>query len=289
MSELPRIGIAGAGRAARALARALVTAGYPITGVYNRTPHRALALAQSAGTHTASLEAVAATSDIVFIAVSDDALSTLIRDLKLHRSGTIFVHLSGVHSHEVLAPLAAQGAPTASAHPIKAFGGHEADDLGGIWWGLEASDAATFSVLSEVVERLGGHVLRVNSEQKGLYHAALVMASNYFVTLYYVAEQMLISSGVRKSDADHLLQRLMETTLRNIQVSGPVEALTGPLVRGDTNTLETHLKALRGSDAHALYLQLAHHTLPLAVERGTSVDKIIRLLHLEEDHAVDNT
>jgi predicted short-subunit dehydrogenase-like oxidoreductase (DUF2520 family) len=289
MNELPRIGIAGAGRAARVLAMSLVAAGYSIAGIYNRTPDRAAVLAQAVGAHAVSLESVAAASDIVFIAVSDDAIPLLISDLVLTDTSTIFTHLSGVHSHQVLAPLAVQGAQTASAHPIMAFGIHDSAALHGTWWGLEASDKATYVVLNTLIERLGGHALAITSGQKALYHAALAMASNYMVTLHYVAQQMLINSGLSKSDADQLLQRLMMTTLHNIQASGPVQALTGPLVRGDANTIAAHLRALNNSDTRALYLHLARHTLPMVIERGTQTDRIISLLKLEEDHAVDNT
>ena len=110
------------------------------------------------------------------------------------------------------------------------------------------------------------------------------MASNYTVTLHWLAEQLLGTMG----DADAVqaaLGRLMQATVANLQEQGTPAALTGPLVRGDTGTIAAHLDALRDFDpAYAeVYAQLARLTYTMASERGTDVDAIEKILRQDND------
>jgi len=145
--------------------------------------------------------------------------------------------------------------------------------------------------LHQIVLDLNGHAIVLKPGDKTLYHAALVLASNYSVTLYSLAQNMLRHVGATSSASQKLLDSLLTGMLNNLRTRSPAEALTGPLVRGDVQTVQAHLQALQHYDS-ALYdlyrqlgsltLQLGSLTLPLAEARGTEVSSIRWLL--QEDH-----
>jgi predicted short-subunit dehydrogenase-like oxidoreductase (DUF2520 family) len=125
---------------------------------------------------------------------------------------------------------------------------------------------------------------------KALYHAALVIASNYTVTLYAAAERLLLSMGADRAAADAALNALVGVTVENLRRQGVPDALTGPLVRADVGTLAAHLRALRDADPalEEVYRALARLTYPLVEARGVSLDPIEHLLRQEDDNAIDN-
>ena len=77
-----------------------------------------------------------------------------------------------------------------------------------------------------------------------MYHAAAVFASNYAVALLAVAEQLMVRAGVGAADAQAALARLAAGAVENVAAHGPIAALTGPIVRGDAETVERHLTRL---------------------------------------------
>ena len=110
----------------------------------------------------------------------------------------------------------------------------------------------------------------LEADDKALYHAAAVIASNYSVTLAATAARLLRRIGASEDDSLRVLLPLMRSTLDNLERQGLPEALTGPIVRGDTGTVRRHLLELDAADGEAgmLYRCLALGTLPLAALRG---------------------
>jgi predicted short-subunit dehydrogenase-like oxidoreductase (DUF2520 family) len=127
---------------------------------------------------------------------------------------------------------------------------------------------------------LGGHVLLIPPGGKAVYHAALVLVSNYTVTLYALALRLLVGLEADPAAAAQALNTLLAATTANIAALGVPDALTGPLVRADQGTIAAHLDALARTDADAaqVYRLLARLTLPLAQARGVDTDSIARLL-----------
>jgi predicted short-subunit dehydrogenase-like oxidoreductase (DUF2520 family) len=136
--------------------------------------------------------------------------------------------------------------------------------------------------------------LWLHPQDRARYHAAGVIASNYLVTLFDEALHLLQSLG---SGADERLVRqtlvhLVENTLQNIKTAGTVQALTGPIARGDAGTVRKHLEALEQEDTElaALYRLLGRRTTRLAAERGLDAEKLERIRQsLEESHANDDS
>lgn len=274
----PVLGIFGAGKVGGTLARLLNQAGYAIGAVYSRSG--ADTLAQIIGAEAVdSAVRLVAKSDLVLLAVPDDAIEAVAGVLvTADWQGKGVVHTSGAHNADLLAALAVRGAMTGSLHPVYPFVGY-AETLTGVTFAIEAADDRLHDWLVAIVEDLKGNPLLVSSENKALYHAALVFASNYTVTLYAVAEALLLEMGAERKAADAALNALVVGTVANLQDKGIPDALTGPLVRGDAGTVAAHLKALEGVDNSLaeVYRLLAQLSLPMVKARGVPIEVMAKL------------
>jgi predicted short-subunit dehydrogenase-like oxidoreductase (DUF2520 family) len=150
--------------------------------------------------------------------------------------------------------------------------------LPGATFAAEAGDGWLMACLGDIVTALNGTILRLNTGDKALYHAALVIASNYSVVLYDVALRILTGHSDDQMAIRSALDSLLDGTVRNIQQYGPVEALTGPLVRGDTGTIADHLEALARFDPQiaALYRDIARLALPMLSDPPHSLGVLLK-------------
>ena len=188
-----------------------------------------------------------------------------------------FVHASGALDLGVLAPLRRRHA-VGSFHPLRSFpepGPPEA--FRGIVIGVDASSESLRRVLNRLARDLGAKPKRVDDSHRAVYHAAAVFASNYVVTLLAEAIRLLRDSGWTDKEAVQGLVPLAEGAIANIRKSGPTAALTGPIRRGDSDTVTRHLVALARLDARAgrgsprktdLYRMLGEVALEIAKEAG---------------------
>jgi predicted short-subunit dehydrogenase-like oxidoreductase (DUF2520 family) len=286
----PEMGVIGVGKVGGALARLLTARGYRVTAVYSRDAGRGKALAADVGARRVDAPAeVVAQAELTLLTVPDDAIAGIVGGLvgagaaaggAEQARGVI--HTSGAHSLDVLAALAARGLMTGSLHPSFPFSAAGSADggLSGVGFALEADSDRLRGWLHEMVAALGGRALVIPPGGKALYHAALVIASNYTVTLYAVAQRILAQIGADEATAAAALNPLLAATAENIARLGIPDALPGPLVRGDAGTIVAHLRALDELDpaAAALYRALAEVTLPLAEARGVDAAALRRIL-----------
>lgn len=270
--HLPHIALIGWGRVGSVLGRALHAAQYPLVAVASRNPAKAEAAARLLDAHPAPPAAAARQTDLVLLAVPDAVLPVLAQDLaaaSAWRTGQYVVHTSGALPASALQPAADHGAVIGSFHPLAAFADPNATLPLGITFGIEAP-APLQNVLVDMARALGGYPLPLTAAQKPVYHAAAVLASNYTVTLAALASQLFDQLGVAPTDALCALVPLMRTTLGNLEQLGLPDALTGPLVRGDVETVQRHLEALDQTAPHVatVYRCLGQATWPLAQQRG---------------------
>lgn len=284
MTSRPLLAFVGAGKVGQTLARLWAMRGYHVAAVASRTPQHAQALAEQVGAQAVTLEAVAAHADLILLTVPDDQIETVAASLAQQNvgPGRGFLHTSGAHDAGLLAPLAAQGAAVGSLHPAFPFADVEL--------ALAALPGSTFAVEAEaqplrdwavgLVEAVDGQVLSIPPGGKALYHAALVLASNYTVTLYALAERLLRDLGAERDTADAALNALLAGTLDNLRTRGVPDALTGPLTRGDVGTVAAHVDALTHHEPPLarLYLELARFSLPLLQARGLETASITAYL-----------
>lgn len=282
-AKQPLLCVIGAGRVGTALATLLHAAGYTVAAVYSRSPASAATLARQVGAAAAQSAAAAAlAADLILLTVPDDAVSEATAALVGHDlRGRGAVHTSGALSAGVLDPLRAAGASVGSLHPAYPFAARGADtSLCDVTFAVETTDEALRIWLVDIVAALGGNVLNIPPGGKPVYHAALVLMSNYTVTLYALALRLLTSLGADKNACHQTLNALLAATTANLSALGVPDALTGPVVRADCGTVAAHLDALRQADADAaqVYRLLARLTLPLAAARGVDTEPLQRLL-----------
>ena len=266
------VGFLGAGTVGAALAQCLVGAGYRVVAVSSRSKASALRLvAQAPGARAlCNAQEVADTAELVFVTTPDSAIPEIAGMVRWH-PGQMVVHCSGADSTDVLEPARAQGAWVGVFHPLQSFAtpAQALENLPGSTFALEG-ESPLIEVLERMAEALGGRSLRLRPEQKALYHASAVIASNYLVTLTAVAASLWQEFGVDRHEAVAALLPLVRGTVANIERVGIPDCLTGPIARGDSNTIRKHLDAL-ASHAPALlplYRQLGYQSVPLAVEKG---------------------
>ena len=267
-----RVGVVGAGRVGAVLAAALGAAGHQIVAAAGESDASRARIADLLpGVPTLKPTAVARACDLLLLTVPDDMLGnvvTTLSDAGAIRPGQYVVHTSGRHGLEVLAPAAALGAHVIAMHPAMTFTGTtiDLDRLAGCVFGLTA-DAAERPLAEALVADLGGSPMWVPEEMRTLYHAGLAHGANHLVTLVTQAMEMLAAAGA--DDPAGTLRPLLTAALDNALEQGDA-ALTGPIVRGDVNTVRAHLADIRANAPQTLtsYVVLARDTLDRAVTDG---------------------
>ncbi|MBN2810184.1 MAG: DUF2520 domain-containing protein [Deltaproteobacteria bacterium] len=223
-------------------------------------------------------EAVAG-AELVFLAVQDRHLAGLAENLaeslagsgRADLKGCFFAHLSGALTSEVLRPLAARAAVTFSLHPLQsvAAAANGAEALAGSYFTFEG-DERGLVVASDLVKVFGGHLVRLAAADKVLYHAAAVVSSNFFIALEEMAITLMTGIGVDAETARQMLLPLIRGSFDNLERVSPAEALTGPIVRGDDQTVAAHLAAIKKKFPEYVvsYRLLAGLNLDLAMQKG---------------------
>ena len=194
------------------------------------------------------------------------------------------LHTSGALGREPLAALADAGWSTGSLHPLVAVTrtSHGPSALTGAWFALQADDSARI-LGNGIVRAAGGRILELADDGKPLYHAAAVFASNYVVVLLSLAERLASLAGADPHDAREAFTTLAVGALAGVKDLGPDHALTGPIARGDVETVALHLSRLSAPD-RSLYSRLARAALDLSRPRlaRESVVRLEALLGEEE-------
>jgi len=267
-----KVGVVGAGRVGTALAVALRRAGHRIaaaSAVSDASRQRVDRLLP--GTPVRQPAEVVGAADLVLLTVPDDALPGLVRGLAATGAplaGRLLAHASGRHGLAVLDSAVERGALPLALHPVMTFTGRpdDADRLVGICFGVTAP--AVLRPAAEVlVMEMGGEPVFIAEADRDLYHAALAGAANHLVTQVVQAEELLARAGV--GQPARMLGPLLSAALDNALRLGDA-ALTGPVARGDADTVAGHVAALRTEAPEALpaYLALARLTATRALATG---------------------
>ncbi len=262
----------GAGRVGAVLAAALRERGYEIAAVAGEsTASRTRIQNLLPGVRVDKPTAVARACDLLLLTVPDDMLANVVAMLSASgaiRSGQYVAHTSGRHGLEVLGPAAGRGAHVLALHPAMTFTGTQRDlsRLPGCVFGV-TSAPDTAELADRLVADLGGTPARIPEELRTLYHAGLAHGANHLVTLVAQSMDLLRAAGVDEPAAT--LRPLLSAALDNALCSGD-EALTGPIVRGDVETVRGHLAeiAAHGPDALESYVAMARATANRAVLDG---------------------
>ena len=279
-----QIVLIGTGRVGAAVGKRLQDAGYPMVAVISREQHHAEDAVsfigcdpQAATTDLAQAEK----GDIILLALPDDQIGPMAKRLQEDFDlveGTTLVHFSGLHPASIMS-VDDSNCAAVSIHPLLSFADREiaAASLHDCPCAVEG-DALALSCAEELVRAMGGQSFHLPTEVKSLYHAAACIASNYLVTITASARDLLIRCGFEQQQAMKLLIPIHRATSNNLMQLNPETALTGPIVRGDSGTIEQHLRALKEQmpELLELYRSVGKQTVALATASG----------RLEREHAI---
>ena len=213
---------------------------------------------------------------VVLLCVPDRALSEVAHDLAAAGPaprGCSALHVSGALTADVLAPLHDAGYAVGSLHPLQS--------LADPWDGVRRLTGACYAVAGEpaamaaarrLARALDGTDFVVVNRDRPIYHAAAVFASNYIVALADTAIRLFEQAGVPADAAPEAVRSLMNGTLDNLEHLGVSSALTGPIARGDVDTVRMHLARLSPED-RALYCALGRRTLEIARAAGLAGER----------------
>ena len=289
----PNVGFIGAGALASTLSVALSAAGWQVDAVASRTHASARRLARLVpGCHSLTEpQAVVDRCRLIFLTVPDDAISKVASSLHWPADRGV-VHCCGAGTSALLSPAETHGALFGSFHPLQTFAALPTDEdpttlatyaqkrLDGITFAVEATGWLR-QALQSMASDLGGQTIEVSPEHRPLYHASAVMSCGALIALLRSAAALWQAMGVDQQTAFQALMPLSRTTLENAVALGPEAATTGPVTRGDVDTVRTHLQALktRAPEVLPLYTELTRvlitHTSTLDGKKRMELDHLL--------------
>ena len=267
-----KLGFIGAGTVGTALSVRLSSKGYQVIAVSSRSQTSARKLAQAvSGCHVFNNnQGVADTAELIFITTPDDTIVSVASEIQWHRGQSV-VHCSGALSTDILESAKRPGAQVGAFHPLQTFAGvkQAIENIPGSTFAVEAEEPL-LSTLKDIATALEGHWIELKANDKVAYHAAAVIACNYLVTLVKLATDLWQSFNIPQSQATQALLPLIRGTIHNIDIVGIPQCLTGPIARGDIETIKKHLDALQKVAPALLstYQELGLQTIPVALAKG---------------------
>jgi predicted short-subunit dehydrogenase-like oxidoreductase (DUF2520 family) len=268
----PTTFIVGAGPVATALAGALRLGGVPVLGLWARRPAPARAAGSTAGVAAFSSAPpdILLESEVIVLAVRDDVIGEVAQMLcgtGLIGKRHVLLHCAGATSaKDAFGDCANQVKGIGTMHPLSAIADAKLAmrALKGTVFGVEGDDVGR-ATAERLVGAMGGLVLPLEGTQMAAYHAAAAVASNYVVAALDAAASILASAGVAPDKAAQALVPLAEGALRNVSAHGTTAGLTGPIRRGDAETIRRHLESLRNKPELAeTYRALARRAVEIA-------------------------
>jgi predicted short-subunit dehydrogenase-like oxidoreductase (DUF2520 family) len=281
-----KIGIIGAGKVGIALGHVLQNKGFAVVAVASRR-ETSLELARNyipgKCTFTKDVSEVIRQADVIGVTTQDREIHAVAHELfektdKLDQK--LFFHTSGAHPATELSPLDQKGAILGSLHPLQTF----PDVNSGIvalprTYIFIEGDERGLPVLDLLASTIGFKSVRIESKNKVLYHLSAVFVCNLLSALMHTGEGIMNRIGIELTP----FFPIIETTLRNIENKGPLLSLTGPVVRGDAETVASHLEAIKGMEPQeSVYRMLSFVALEMAKLRNTlkpeEMEELARML-----------
>lgn len=241
-----QIGFIGAGKVGVSLGKYFKEKGRAVAGYYSLTETSARWAAEFTDTtYYENLQTLISDCDILMFTVPDDKIAEVYQQAKPHLSGKIIAHCSGLHSSKIFSDVGTADCSAYSIHPLCAVSSkeHSYKLLSDTLFTIEG-DATHISTIQQMFEEMGNRTCVISAENKATYHAAASLASNHMSAVFYMAEKLFLECGFSEKEAREELYRLAKGNLENILSQGCIEALTGPIERGDAATVEKHLGCL---------------------------------------------
>ena len=278
MSPLPEldnqtpIAIVAAGRLGSSLATAMSDAGYNVAAVSSRrADHREWLKSRiENGVVVEKAQTAANLASIVFITAPDAAIDQICSTVQWRSHQTV-VHCAGVLPLSALDNATRAGTEIAGFHPLQTFPSPESSDrLKDVSFATESPNSEVLTWLETLASDLGGSSFKIESSQRAAYHASAVMACGLLAGLTGLAAEMWEPLGIDRADALKRLIPLLRATVDALDEQGLPSAITGPFVRGDAETISSHLAATsaKSPETGKAYAALAEASLYIAKEQG---------------------
>ena len=271
-----KIGFIGAGKVGCTLGKFLKEGGYSISGYYSRTATSAKEAADFTESDTfKTISQLIRESDAVFITVPDGKIKSVYNQVSQHNiEGKIICHASGsLTVAECFPDIESKGAYGYSIHPLfpvsTKFKTYK--ELGGAFFCIEGSKKYLKNI-TDILENLGCNARIIQGSDKVKYHAACAISSNLMCALVGESIDLLIECGFPQDMALKALTPLIISNLQHITEDGPVKALTGPVERGDTETVRKHLTCFNKEEEREMYRYLTLKLIDIAKEKHMDRD-----------------
>jgi len=285
------VAIVGTGRIACAIGRLLQLRGEPIAAVAGRSHDRSSRAAAFIGDKVRPAECgdLPRLARRVIIAVPDSEIAGVAETLKSAglRNG-LALHTSGALGPNVLAPLRDTGVSCGVLHPMQSVASAQEGvrQLTGITYGL-GGDPAALAWSKQITQLLDSRWLQIEDDRWGSYHSGAVLASNGLIALVNISLRLFNAAGIESKEALEAITPLIRTTLQNITQLGVEAALTGPVARGDIDTIALHLAAMADLPVGmvSFYQAVSLQILAIARLRGLPESHSRQLENLLTSHA----
>jgi predicted short-subunit dehydrogenase-like oxidoreductase (DUF2520 family) len=293
MPQKTTVAIVGAGSLATFLAGALHDAGFTITEIVTRdslrSRRRTRALAAKVGAHIVTADSAVLDATLLWLCVPDREIRGAASALAVHLAARVLahrknkvcfaLHSSGALSSGELKPLRKAGVAVASVHPLMTFVAGAHPSLTGVPFAMEGDDEAT-RVARRIVRELGGESFSLPAKRKAAYHAWATLTSPLLLAFLVTLEEAARAAGLKPPDARRKSLPIIQQTLANYSRLGPAGSFSGPLVRGDSETVAKHLAVLKKHPgAREVYVALARAALRgLPVKNRNGLSRLLRPL-----------
>lgn len=265
--------VMGAGRAGVGLARAFRAAGAEVAGLHGR--HGA---GGPDGVSVGAFPGSLARAAVILVAVRDAQIDAALRELLAAglAPGAVVLHASGSAEPAALGEVRGAGHPSGTFHPLVPLAdpARAAEALAGAYIGIDGDEEAR-EVSRTLAGKLGARTVEIPAGEKARYHAAAVIVSNFPAVLLRTGERVLREAGISHDQAAGAARALLRVAARNMESGDAARALTGPIVRGDADTVLSHVRALASDpEALAVYRSLSLAAVELARESGTDAARL---------------
>jgi predicted short-subunit dehydrogenase-like oxidoreductase (DUF2520 family) len=269
-----KIGFIGAGKVGFTLGKYFTEQNIVVSGFYNRHPEVAIEAAEFTGTrYYDTMENLIRDSEVIFITVPDNAIAEVWEQLKqLQVKDKIICHCSGALSSAVFSDITNYECYGYSIHPLFAVNSKTESykELSRALFTIEGNEIHR-EQLADIVRACGNKVVFLNPEHKVRYHCAAVFASNLINGIMETAVAELVQCGFEPSDALEALAPLSINNVEHLEEGSLEAALTGPVERGDTQTVKKHIDNISG-DSRAIYILLSKRVLQIAKRKNPERD-----------------
>lgn len=269
-----KLGFIGAGKAGCSFSRYLQGTQAEISGFYSKTLEHSEKAAEDTGAAVfLCLKQVVSASDVVMITTPDNMIGEIWDKIKKQcqglLEGKIFCHLSGSLSSELFQERQKFGAYGCSLHPMRAISSRKTD-LSDAFFTAEGDQEAV-ALMKALLTEKKNPIAVMEPANKKKYHMAASAASNLMAGLAQMAIDSLVECGFDQRTALRMLTPLMRGNMENICEKGVCAALTGPVERGDWETVQSHLAQLEG-EKREIYRLLSRQLVEVAQKKNETRD-----------------